>query len=411
MPPSRLAAEPTSGTRNTQVRILVLASIAFAASAPGQSFLISVFVDEFLAGTGLSRTAFSILYAAGTIVSAVTMTILGRIIDRRGLRTAWAAVGVALAIACLMASFASGAIMAFVALALLRTSGQGAFPLVGTLLVAGAFERTRGRAMAVASLSLTTASVALPPLVALLIVSTDWRTAYRLLAVVVLLIVVPLAMLVPRRPAKRHHQQGDQHEVADYPSPIHPTRWRWLAIPSAPARRLLGVLVAPPLIGTAVTFHATSILAERGVSYLQAGGAVGLLGASAAVGVVITGAVLDRLRTPVALALLSGALLVGTLVLLVPAEPAAYVAFAALGLGIGASNVVNGTVWARTFGTSRLGQIQGMAMSATITAAALAPLVPAIALSLTGSYELGLATLAVVAAVALLLSFRSGVRE
>ncbi|MEU0316100.1 hypothetical protein [Nocardioides sp. NPDC006273] len=81
------------------------------------------------------------------------------------------------------------------------------------------------------------------------------------------------------------------------------------------------------------------------------------------------------------------------------------------GLGIGASNVVNGTVWARTFGTARLGQIQGMAMSATITAAALAPLVPAIALSLTGSYEFGLVTLAVVAAVALLLSFRSGVRE
>ena len=74
-------------------------------------------------------------------------------------------------------------------------------------------------------------------------------------------------------------------------------------------------------------------------------------------------------------------------------------------------NVVNGTVWARTFGTARLGQIQGMAMSATITAAALAPLVPAIALSLTGSYELGLVTLAVVAAVALVLSFRSGVRE
>jgi len=103
--------------------MLTLATVAYVASSPGQSFLISVFVDDFLVGTGLSRTTFSALYAGGTVVSAVSMLVLGRVVDRRGLRVAWCLVAVALAAACGLASIAAGAVLAFVALALLRTAG------------------------------------------------------------------------------------------------------------------------------------------------------------------------------------------------------------------------------------------------------------------------------------------------
>lgn len=110
---------------------MALAAVAFTASAPGQSFLVAVFVDDMLAGTGLSRTAFSGLYAAGTVVSAACMLLFGRIVDRHGLRAAWIAVSLGLAAACGMASLATGAMVAFLALALLRTSGQGSFPWSG----------------------------------------------------------------------------------------------------------------------------------------------------------------------------------------------------------------------------------------------------------------------------------------
>lgn len=404
-PPSR-AAEPGVRTRNTQVRVLILASVAFAASAPGQSFLISVFVDEILAGTGLSRTVFSVLYAAGTVVSAVTMMMLGRIIDRRGLRVAWLAVGTVLALACLAASNAGGMVLVFVALALLRTSGQGSFPLVGTLLVAGSFRRRRARAHATASLALMVASVVLPPLVALLIVHTDWRTAYRVIGVVIAIAVVPLGLLVPERSADRHALDvaAETEDGAEYPAPVRETRWPGVVLPTAWTLRLLAVLAAPPLIGTAITFHATSILAERGIGYLQAGTVIGLAGAASALGVILAGLFVDRLRTTVSLTLMSAALLMATLALLTPTVPTAYVAFALVGIGTGSMNVINGTVWARTFGTARLGRIQGMAFSSTITAAAVAPLVPALSLGLADSYQPGLVGLAGLAGLALVLS-------
>jgi len=103
---------------------------------------------------------FSGLYAGGTVVSAASMLVLGRVVDRQGLRAAWIVVTVVLAVACGVASVATGAFVAFVALAMLRTFGQGSFPLVGTLIVTRSFERRRGQAMAVANLGMTLGSVA-----------------------------------------------------------------------------------------------------------------------------------------------------------------------------------------------------------------------------------------------------------
>ena len=422
-PPERVvAADPTAfdatAYRPHQLRVLALATVAFAASAPGQSFLISVFVDDFLAGTGISRTAFSALYAGGTVVSAAAMLGLGRVVDRSGLRVAWVVVAFVLAAACGLASIATGAVVAFVALALLRTSGQGSFSLVGTLLVARTFARRRGQAVAVANLGVTASSIALPPLVALLIVAVGWRHAYQLVGLAVLLLVLPLGLLVrpglPRDVAARHTEPSTEAftgpEVV-HPSAVRPTRPGWPDLPSATATRLLLVLAAPPLIGTAITFHAVSILAERGIGFVAAGTAVGLLGVTAAVGVVAAGLLLDRVLTRVALLALSGLELLSTLVLLVPSAPAAYVAFGILGLAMGAVGVTNGTVWARTFGTARLGRIQGTAQSATITSAAIAPLVPALSLSLTGSHTTGLVVLALLAAGALLLATRVRTRD
>jgi MFS family permease len=392
--------------RAHQVRSVGLAAVAFAASAPGQSFLISVFVDDFLAGTELSRTAFSILYAAGTIVSATSMIVLGRIVDRRGLRLSWFIVAAALGVACGLASVATGALVAFLALALLRTFGQGAFSLVGTLLVAGNFRRRRGQAVALANLGLTISSMALPPLIALLIIETDWRTAYRVLGVVLIAAILPLGLLVrtgPRRPGDDPAPQDGSSSLtpeAAYPDAVRPVGRRGPSLPTATALRLLIILAAPPLITTALTFHAVSILGARGIDFLAAGSTVGVLGATSALGVIIAGLVVDRLTTRVALTISSATVLVASAILVVPSPTAAIAAFAVLGLGVGATNVLNGTVWARTFGTAQLGRVQGMAQSATITAAAVAPLVPALSIAVTGEHLAGLVVLIAVGVTA-----------
>lgn len=391
--------------RTHQLSMAALAATAFFASAPGQSFLIAVFVDDMLHGTGLTRTTFSGLYAAGTVVSAVAMLALGRVIDRHGLRLAWGVVTVALALACGLASLATGAILAFLALATLRTFGQGSFPLIGTLLIARSFERRRGHPMAVATLGVIGASVLLPPAVAELVVVIGWRHAYQSLGLLLLILVLPLALCIKDGPPRRT-VSDDVRPAVSYPRAARFLRGGRFTVPTRDAGLMLLVLAAPPLIGTALTFHAVSILSEKQFSFIQAGFALSVLGISAGVGTVITGLVADQLGNRPLLTALSMVTLAAPLTLLVPHAAAAYAAYAVLGLAMGGVGVINGVVWARTYGTAQLGSIQGTAQSSMITAAALAPLVPAVFHALTGTYNVALLALAGFAAVTTLVGVR-----
>lgn len=391
--------------RTHQLAMVVLAAVAFFASAPGQSFLISVFVDDLLEGTGLSRTTFSVLYAAGTVVSAGSMLALGRIVDRRGLRVAWVAVTLALAAACGLTSLATGAVVAFFALAALRTFGQGSFPLVGTLLVARSFERSRGKAMAAATLGITAASIVLPPAVAALILAVGWRHAYQLIALALLVLVLPLAILVRLGPARPGHPAGQDPTSAAYPSATRTLRGRF-TIPSRRAGQMLFILAAPPLVATALTFHAVSILGERQLSFLQAGVVLSVLGMTAGAGTILSGLLADRLTPRTLLTVLSLTILAAPLTLLIPHPVAAYASFGILGLAMGSTGVANGTLWARLYGTAALGRIQGTAQSSMISAAAVAPLIPAVSHGVTGGYDASLVALALVAAATTVTAIR-----
>lgn len=391
-------------SRRSSSLALGLAFVAMFASAPGQSFLLSVFVDDLLEDTGLSRTVFSGLYALATIVSATVSLLLGRATDRLGLRAAWLGVAAGLACACLIASAADGLVLAFVALALLRAFGQGSFPLLGTLIVNYAFPARRGAAMAAASFGITAATVALPPLVALLIGGVGWQTAYRILGAAVLAVVLPLGFLLQRSPGAPRPAASTLTpalaEVAS-PSPSRRSRRLRIRIPRREAALLLGVFAAPPLVMTAITFHAVSLLGDRGLSAPAAAAALSAFGAASAVATVGVGAVADRLSTRTLLVAMSSALLVGVLALLLDSAVLAYAGFAAIGGAGGLFGVTSGIVWARTYGVVGLGRLQGVSFAAQIAAAAAGPLPLALSLQATGSYNAGVLFLAAVAAAAL----------
>jgi len=402
------ALDLTAERPRAKIGTLALAFVAMVASGPGQSFLIAVFVDEMLVGTGLSRAAFSVLYAAGTVVSALTMLQVGRLADRFGTRLVWVVASVGLASACVLASVAHGLVIAFLALAFLRTFGQGSFPLVATLLVARRFSARRGQAMAVASLGLTAASVLLPPLTVALIVEFGWRDAYRVLGAAVIVLVLPLAVFV-RSAREEAAPSGSSREPgsAAFPRALRASRrLPRLSVPSPRARRLLFVMAASPFILTAVIFHAVSLLGERGLSFAAAGLALGLLGIASMIGTVLGGGVSDRLRTRSLLSGLTALLLLTTALLLVPAAPAAYLAILLLGLAGGLFGVISGIVWPRTYGLSEIGRLQGMTTSVQIAAAALGPLPLALSEAATGSYEAGLLALVVYAGCALVVAVR-----
>lgn len=361
--------------------VVALGTIAKVASAPGQSFFLAVFVDDLLRDTDVSRTGFSALYAAATVVSATMVLGVGRAIDRIGAGTVWVAVAAGLAVACLTLSVAGGLVAVLVALCFMRGFGQGSFPLLGTVLIASSFHGRRGRAMAIATQGITIAGIVLPGVAAALIAAFGWRAALQIVAVVVLVAVLPLGLAVRRTPAARRSQ----------PDIATAGLIATLRRPGVP--RLLLVLAASPLVSTALVLHSVSLLGSVGLSAGQAAAALSAMAACVALGAVAGGTLADRCAVRWSLVAIGAALVVATGLVLAGSAALAFAGFLALGIAQGLGSTANGTVWAKVYGTAGLGRLQGMSSSAQIAGAAVGPLVLALSASISGGYAGGLIAL------------------
>jgi len=156
--------------------VLIVGTIGVWFSIPGQTIGVSVFTDPVKDALGLSRNQFSNAYMVGTIMSALIIGRAGRWFDRYGAR--WVALGAALGISLtlLTASFSpslaqklaaainiSRVYIGFVVITLLffmlRFFGQGVLTMASRNMIMMWWDKYRGRANMVTSISLSLDSV------------------------------------------------------------------------------------------------------------------------------------------------------------------------------------------------------------------------------------------------------------
>lgn len=377
-------------------------------SGPGQSYVFSVFLDSIIHDTGLSRTTISALYAVGTGVSAALVMLVSRMADRYGPRVTVMVVALALGSACFGMAFATGFIAFFLAFAALRALGQGSLPINATLLTAKWFVRRRGRAMAVIGLGFALSNAVLPPVARFLIEQTNWRQAYMFLGVMVWLLVIPGVLLLVRDAPE---DVGLFPDGADAPPPNEPRRASnsqhadSRRVLTSPLFWLLAIpLSTPSFVSTALIFHQVSIFSERGLDATVAAAvfvpyAVASASFSALAGFAIDRFGPKRLFSINMLFLLGAVLMVGFI-----ASPLAAVFYAViLGSAGGIQRIISSVTWAHIYGRHGLGRVQGSAMMVSITSAAIGPLPLAYLHGVTGSYTAGLAAMAALPVLAVVM--------
>jgi hypothetical protein len=380
---------------------VALAFVAMFASAPGQSFLLSVFVNPILAGVGINGGTFSAVFLVATVLGAGFGFGIGPAAEILGLGPMWSIVALGLAVGCGVMAIAHGVLAAAVGIVLLRTFGQVGLPLVGTLIVSFWCASRPGAAMAVASGGFIAATVALPPLLAQLILAVGWRATYWLLALALAGGVAPLGAVVWRMGSFRAVAVKRSPGVTvptDDPVPgvrvgAPPTLWRSVVL-------LVTVLTAPGILITALSVNAVSLLGTRGISAAAAPFAVSALGLGMAAGMALAGPVADRLGTRTLLLALSSILTAGAALLFIPRVTFAYVGYGGIGLADGVWAIANGMAWVENYDLDGIGTLQGLSFGVQTAAMGIAPLPLVLSVSLSGSYTAGLACLLAVAASA-----------
>ena len=106
-------------------RIVALATVTAALTAPGQTIGVSVFVDPVIEALSLTRSEVSTAYLIGTLVGAAVLLPVGRFIDKVGASRAMTRIGLALGLGLLAMAGVQGFVTLVIGFTLIRWLGQG----------------------------------------------------------------------------------------------------------------------------------------------------------------------------------------------------------------------------------------------------------------------------------------------
>lgn len=361
------------------------------------SLLFPPILDEFGWERGVTAGAFSF----GFVVSAVLSPLLGRLMDRRGPRFVMEVGVAATAAGLLLATFAGKPWHVYLTLGLLVGAGTTFTGYTGqALFLPNWFVRRRGLAMGIAFSGVGFGSIVMLPALQTFVERHGWRAACLVLGLVALVVLVPLNLLLRRRPEELGlSPDGD----ADTPAAAKARRVNvvdpaWAAIDWTLARAMRTAkfwwialaYFAALFAWYAVQVHQTKYLMETGFSAQQAAWALGAVSLAGVPGQIALGWLSDRIGREIVWAIGCAGFCITYVSLLAlpshPGIPLLYTMVIAQGaLGYGLTSVL-GAIPAEIFEGRHYGSIFGTLMLSALAGGAVGPWFMGVVHDRTGSY-------------------------
>ena len=265
---------------------LAFGAILMAMSSFGQTYFVSLYGQGLRQAFGLSDGGLGGLYAAGTVMSAVTLTWAGRMIDYTTTRRFTLAVTLLLVTACLLVSGAQAAWMLCVGFYLLRLGGQGLMVHTALTATARQFPLDAGKALGAIALGLSLAQALFPLAAVQINYLTGWRTAWLINAAVLVAGVALAVSCLPRaaeKPLRTFRKRGAE-KVRE--ASVWKNRNLLLALPA---------VLASPFITTGFFFHQARLAEEKGWALSWVAGWFIAYAITQAVSLLSFGPLIDRL--------------------------------------------------------------------------------------------------------------------
>ena len=387
---------------------IVLASVVglFLSIAPVVTFTLGVFLKPLSQEFNWNRAEISFAYTLCTLAGSAALPIIGRVVDRYGVRTV-VAPSLLLFGACLTSFyFLSAHLWHLYAIYLaIGLVSSGSTPLPYARVISQWFDKKRGLALGLAMAGVGLGSFVMPSLAHALVTAGGWRTAYVCLGFLVIVIAVPTVGLLLKETPELLGLRPDGEAIL--PAGATEPQGQRMGLSCRDAWRtgafwLLAVaffLVSVATSGAIV--HLIPLLTDRGVSAQSAAFASSLSGGTVLVGRVWAGHLLDRFFAPYVTIGFFLALTLGLLLLWSGASGSvAFVAAMFVGLGLGAEVDIIGYLVGRYFGLLAFGEIYGYLFAAFYLGAGVGPFLMGRGFDTTGSYSFVLGTFVVITLVA-----------
>ena len=376
-------------------------------SSPGQTYVVSIFIESFIADLGISRSLVSTLYTLGTLVGSFVLPMVGYQLDRHGARLIVVLITALFGFACIYMGYVQNAFMLGLGFIALRMLGQGSLGLVCTNIINQWWVRRRGMVMGISGMAGSLISLGgFPNLINWLLPIYGWRSTYIFLGIILVFVMTPLAFIFFRNHPEDYGLQPDGGASGIFRSRKRkqvPTGWtevHWTlgqAMHTSVFWILVGSLSAISMLSTGLFFHIVSIFTDNGLTPDLAAAVFVPVAVTTALVNWGSGLLVDRVPVRVLLAI---GLFFQALSLLMARSLSGITLVLIFGIVLGISSglirILGSVVWAMYFGRHHLGSITGFTTMITITGSAMGPMPLGIGRDLMGSYNLALIISAVI---------------
>jgi MFS family permease len=348
-------------------------------NGPVSVFAFGVFMGSLEHEFGWSRASLSTGIALCALLSALSLPIVGLLMDKVGVRRVLMVAVCLFALNVAAISF-STSLAYFIALtALTGVTGAAQSPMGYVKSIAGHFDRRRGLAIGIAMSGIGIGIALVPQYVQWVIAEQGWRAGYVGLGLAILVVALPVIALLVREP----RAAADPSVVATVPG---------LELREATRLRSFWCMAVPVLlVSIAVNgalVHVIPLLVDSGWTPVAATRVLAVAGIAGLVGRLLAGYLMDRVFAPFVASGFFALAILGLYWLGSGISP--FVGMISIGLAAGAEVDMIGFFVSRYYGLRRFGQIYGVLFAVFTIGAGLGPLLMGASHTTFGSYYFGL---------------------
>ena len=385
--------------KNLSLKVIIFGFIFTFFSSFGQSFFLGIFNTSIRETLSITHGQFGSIYASATLCSSLLLIWVGKKIDDINIFRFAIYVTLLLSFSCFFFSKISSIVFLFIAIFLMRFSGQGMMSHTATTTVSRYFTKSRGRALSICWFGLSSAEFILPVLMVFLLSLTTWQNIWTVIALLIL-IFLPIASFFLVRTVKldtRESTEGEEFKEENI------KQWKRIEVIKDYKFYIVSMnMLAMPWIATGVFVYQSFITESKNWGPFVIAQSFMSYSVFSVITLLISGFLIDKFTSRKLLIFMNIPLFLSTFVIIYfDAQFTAFIFLGLIGISNGLANVLGSSTWAEVYGVKHIGSIKALTTALMVFSTAFGTALFGILIDIGFSIE----KIAIISALYILISF------
>jgi predicted MFS family arabinose efflux permease len=336
-------------------------------SSFGQSYFLGLFNSSIRDALSITHGQFGSIYASATLCSSLLLIWVGKKIDDVNIFKFAFFVIILLSFACFFFSKISSVFLLFIAIFLMRFSGQGMMSHTASTTISRYFTKTRGRALSISWFGLSSAEFIMPVLMVYLLTIIDWQNLWVIFSLTVL-IVLPIASFLLIKNLNLDSREASDEDKKD----VEIKQWkRREVIKDYRFYIISSNMLAMPWIFTGFAVFQSFVQSSKGWGPYVIAQSFMSYSVLSVLTLFLSGYLIDKFTSRKLLIYMNIPLLLSVIVLFFFDAPfTAFIFLGLVGISNGFANILGSSTWAELYGVKYLGSIKALTTALMVFATA-----------------------------------------